>query len=230
VVLLRKSNPQIHNLKTAVEHGVRLNENWKVLMKFIDRDKCNWKSLQSISNVTFECGFCGTYVSSDRGYAICEHRDASGKQIAGGIYICSNCQGPSFLDLQNNRYPSSSFGNSVKHVPSDLEALYNEARRCTSQNCHTASVLLCRKLLMNIAVNQGAKEGLRFIEYVNYLSDSGYTPPNGKHWVDHIRKKGNEATHEIALMNEADSKELIAFTEMLLKFIYEFPAIVPHAP
>jgi hypothetical protein len=45
--------------------------------------------------------------------------------------------------------------------------------------------------------------------------------------VDHIRKKGNEATHEIALMGQADAEELIGFTEMLLKFIYEFPARVP---
>lgn len=79
---------------------------------------------------------------------------------------------------------------------------------------------------MNIAVVQGAKEGLKFIEYVNYLSNNGYTPPNGKHWVDHIRKKGNEANHEISLMNENDAKELLVFTEMLLKFIYEFPAII----
>jgi hypothetical protein len=81
-------------------------------------------------------------------------------------------------------------------------------------------------MLMNIAVHQGAKEGLKFIEYVNYLSDNGFIPPNGKHWVDHIRKKGNEATHEIALMKETDAKELLVFTEMLLKFIYEFPSMV----
>jgi hypothetical protein len=45
--------------------------------------------------------------------------------------------------------------------------------------------------------------------------------------VDHIRTKGNEATHEIVLMTKADAEELIAFTEMLLKFVYEFPAKVP---
>lgn len=55
---------------------------------------------------------------------------------------------------------------------------------------------------MNIAVEQGADENLRFIEYVNYLSDNGFIPPNGKQWVDHIRKKGNEATHEIKMMEE----------------------------
>ena len=63
-------------------------------------------------------------------------------------------------------------------------------------------------MLMNIAVAQGAKEGLKFIEYVNYLSDNGYTPPNGKQWVDHIRKKGNEANHEITLMGVNDAQEL----------------------
>jgi hypothetical protein len=52
-------------------------------------------------------------------------------------------------------------------------------------------------------------------------------PPNGKGWVDHIRKKGNEATHEIVLMKKDDALELISFAEMLLKFIYEFPAQVP---
>ena len=82
-------------------------------------------------------------------------------------------------------------------------------------------------MLMNIAVEQGAKEGLKLIEYVEYLAKNGFIPPNGKTWVDHIRRKGNEATHEISLMNQADAEELVAFVEMLLKFIYEFPARVP---
>ncbi|RYF38119.1 MAG: DUF4145 domain-containing protein [Comamonadaceae bacterium] len=82
---------------------------------------------------------------------------------------------------------------------------------------------------MNIAVAQGAKPGETFIKYVEFLAASGYVPPNGKGWVDHIRKKGNEATHEIALMRQADAEELIGFTEMLLKFIYGFPARVPPA-
>lgn len=81
---------------------------------------------------------------------------------------------------------------------------------------------------MNIAVQEEAKEGLKFIEYVNHLSDKGYVPPNGKHWVDHIRKKGNEATHEIALMNQEDARDLLGFVEMLLRFIYEFPQMVPQ--
>lgn len=82
---------------------------------------------------------------------------------------------------------------------------------------------------MNIAVHQGAKENMKFIEYVEYLSNQGFVPPNGKVWVDHIRNKGNEATHEIALMAEADAKNLMSFVEMLLRFVYEFPGLVPES-
>ncbi len=80
---------------------------------------------------------------------------------------------------------------------------------------------------MNVAVGLGADPNKSFISYVEYLADKGYVPPNGKGWVDHIRKKGNEANHEIRLMTQPDAEELISFAEMLLKFIYEFPSRIP---
>jgi hypothetical protein len=69
-----------------------------------------------------------------------------------------------------------------------------------------------------------------FMSYVEYLANNGYVPPNGKGRVDHIRKKGNEATHEILVMTESDAKDWIGFSDMLLKFIYEFPSRVPIGP
>jgi len=196
---------------------------------FVDRKSVNYQFLQEIENRNWVCGYCTTKVASDRGYKIGAHGDASGVQV-GGLYICPNCGAPTFFSPQSDVLPSPPFGNEVEHLPPEIEAVYNEARRCTSRDCHTAPVLVCRKILMNVAVNQGAKEGLRFAEYVNFLSDNGYIPPNGKHWVDHIRKKGNEATHEIALMKPEDAEEIIVFTEMLLRFVYEFPAKIPAPP
>jgi hypothetical protein len=196
------------------------------MQKFFTLGQHNWYKLQTLGTRSFYCGFCGDKVSSEKGYKIGEKSDGSGP-LRGAIHICPNCQGPTFFTLEDMQIPSSAIGNSVSNVPSDINSLYEEARRCTTDNCHTAAVLLCRKLLMNIAVNQGGGEGKRFIEYVNYLSDEGYVPPNGKHWVDHIRKKGNEANHEIQLMSEDDARDLLVFIEMLLKFIYEFPSMVP---
>lgn len=196
------------------------------MTRFYEEGCANWFQLQHLPNQAFVCGFCNHKISSIHGYKLGVQRDGSGTQT-GGLYICPNCGGPSFIAPRGDRYPFPALGNSVAHVPSELNALYEEARRSSSQNCFTGAVLLCRKMLMNIAVQQGAAEGLKFIEYVTYLSEKGFVPPNGKHWVDHIRKKGNEATHEIAVMAEQDARDLISFVEMLLRFIYEFPSMVP---
>jgi len=61
---------------------------------------------------------------------------------------------------------------------------------------------------MHISVAQDAAENQSFLAYVDHLAGLGYVPPNGKAWVDHIRKKGNEATHEIVLTNATDATEL----------------------
>ena len=81
-----------------------------------------------------------------------------------------------------------------------------------------------RKLLMHIAVEQGAEEGKSFVSYVEFLDENHWIPPNGKEWVDAIRKGGNEANHEIVVATEDDAKQLLDFVEMLLKFVYEFPS------
>jgi len=62
---------------------------------------------------------------------------------------------------------------------------------------------------------------------VSYLADNGYVPPNSRDWVDHIRQKSNEATHEIPAIIEADAKDLLTFMEMILKLVFEFPNRVP---
>jgi hypothetical protein len=195
--------------------------------RFFPEGTMAWRLAQDLPNCLFDCGFCNARASSVKGYKLGTHGDGSGPQ-KGAIYLCPNCGGPIFVAPDGRRFPNAAFGTPVRHVPVDLYSLYEEARRCTGQNCYTAAVLLCRKMLMNIAVDQGAKENLAFIQYVNYLADKGYVPPNGKHWVDHIRKKGNEATHEIALMGQDDARELLSFVEMLLRFVYEFPKLVPN--
>jgi hypothetical protein len=81
-----------------------------------------------------------------------------------------------------------------------------------------------RKIIMNLAVSKGADPGLSFQQYVEFLNERHFIPPDGKDWVDHIRCKGNEANHEIGLMAQADAEELILFLEGLLRFIYEFPS------
>ena len=193
---------------------------------FIDKRFYNYVHLQYIADKDWICGYCTCHVSSERGYEIRGTHDGQSSQ-AGGIYICPNCGGPTFFSPQRDVLPSPMFGNTIGHLPTDIEATYEEARRCTGQNCHTAAVLLCRKILMNIAVSQEAKKGLKFIQYVEFLSENHFIPPNGKQWVEYIREKGNEATHEISVMTPDDSEKTLIFTSMLLKFVYEFSELLP---
>lgn len=171
----------------------------------------------------YRCGYCNREVASKEGYL---QRSSYGeRRIKGGIWICPGCECPSYFEIDNsNQTPSPLLGNNVQALPPELEKIYNEARECTKAKAYTACVLLCRKLLMHIAVEEGAKPGETFIKYVEFLADKGYVSPRAKIWVDQIRQKGNEANHEIKFMTQEDALNLLSFNEMLLKTIYEFPA------
>lgn len=177
-----------------------------------------WKT-QSIASRQFTCGHCGNLVASSAGWA----NDTTPKWQ---VYICSHCHKPSSF-LSGVQTPGVAPGKEVAHLPEAIAALYAEARKCVAASCYTAAVLVARKLLMHIGVAQGGAKNQTFLSYIDHLATTGYVPPNGKLWIDHIRKKGNEATHEIVLMDEGDANDLLAFLSMLLTFIYEFPNKIP---
>ncbi|MGZ0875138.1 DUF4145 domain-containing protein [Priestia megaterium] len=182
----------------------------------------NWHNSIGLTEISFTCGHCGTYAGPSKGYYCSEMTTHT--QYRGHIYICPNCNKPTFLnEITKEQVPGPKFGNELSHLPEDVEQLYNEARNCVSVNAFTSSILSCRKILMNVAVSKGAEAGKSFAFYVNFLDEHRYIPPDSKEWVDHIRDKGNEATHEIPSMSKTDALELLHFTEMLLRFVYEMP-------
>jgi len=186
----------------------------------------SWEATQNIVAKTYICGYCGKAVASERGW---QTSSFNSYPFRAQVYICPLCRQPSYF-YGEEQTPGVAYGNEVSHLPTDIADLYRDARNSVAVGANTASVLTCRKLLMNIAVAQGAEEGKSFLHYVEFLASKGYVPPNGRGWVDHIRKKGNEANHEIVLMSKPDAEELILFSEMLLKFVYEFPNRIPATP
>lgn len=189
-------------------------------------EKLHWEQASNIISRAFTCGYCGASIASEKGWL---GKRIGRAEIFALIYICHKCGRPTLIDETENgkQTPGVTFGNPVSDIPEKtVETLYSEARQCTGAGAYTAAVLCCRKLLMHIAVSKGAKTGESFISYVEYLADHNYIPPDAKDWVDHIRKKSNEANHEISIMNKPDAEELLSFLEMLLKVIFEFPASI----
>jgi Domain of unknown function (DUF4145) len=185
------------------------------------------RNSEYIQSRRYTCGYCGEPLASEVGYTafdVNEDNKGIGVSLA-KIYICHHCSSPTYFDRNGVQTPGTAFGRPVSNISKEeVKSLYDEACNCMKVSAYTAAVMCCRKLLMNVAVDQGADENKPFAYYVDYLAKQGYLPPDGKKWVGHIKDKGNEANHEIPVMRSVDAKELIEFTEMMLKFIYEYPA------
>jgi len=93
-----------------------------------------------------------------------------------------------------------------------------------SVSAYNATVMACRKILMHIAADQGAGDDKSFKQYVDWLVANHYVPPGGAGWADQIRDRGNDANHEIELLDQHSAEQVLSFTEFLLKFVYELPA------
>lgn len=193
-----------------------------------DHDHISWTNTTDGKPKSYTCGYCAHQV----GPVKCFRGTLYRKNTKGGlqstetaVYICSYCNMPTFFpDIQSNlQTPSPMPGTPIKHIPSAINNAYQEARLCFQAGSFTASVLMCRKLLMNMAVTNGAEINLSFASYVDFLASNGYLPPNAKPWVDRIRLLGNEATHDVTAKSSTDATLALKVTEMLLRFLYEYP-------
>ena len=172
----------------------------------------NWQHVGTHSSRPFICGYCGKDVASRNGY-YCQG-------AAAYVYICPNCGCPSFFH-GTQQTPGPTIGREIGGLTEDIAEVYREMRDSAKNGCHTAVIMLGRKLIMHIAVEAGAEEGKTFAEYITYLGQQHYTPPNAEPLLDYMRKLGNEKNHEIKLGTTDESQKIIKFVESLLYFVYE---------
>lgn len=113
-------------------------------------------------------------------------------------------------------------GPDVQGLPDDVEAAYREARTNLGVASFTSCELICRKLLMHIAVERtGSKEGGTFAGYIDDLVHAGYVTPPMQPWVDKIKANANRATHDIAPVEKSRAESTLTFTTQLLRTVYE---------
>lgn len=202
------------------------------MKKLIDGKEITWRDTIKLSPYSYTCPYCSNIVSSNEGYYFtftANHPD-TGRLVlrSGDIYICPHCKNPTLIngDVQ---FPGISGVKPIKHLPPLVSPLYEEARTCMSNGCFTATVMLCRKIIMNTAVENGAKGNLRFIEYVNYLDEEHLFHRKCKPLLDKIKTKGNEANHEIEQVSQADASLIMQLTYQMLLYIYEIPGELEDA-
>lgn len=179
----------------------------------------DWREVCTIPTQSWRCGYCDRDISSDRGwYAV----DGFGHARA-YVAICPRCTIPSVISEEGHAVPAARYGDAVDYLPSDLESLHTEARNAVGNRAPNSAALACRKLLMHVAVEKGAPAGQSFLSYVEYLAANGYVPPDAREWIDEIREHGNDANHEIDLMSQEEAEDMVDFTTMLLRVVFEYP-------
>lgn len=167
----------------------------------------------------YTCAHCGRDTG---GAVIGAAHDSHTKEIVRWLW-CTTCAMPSVQMPNGTVIPGAVFGPILQGLPSDVEGAYDEARRCLSVQGFIACELLCRRILMHVAVEKGANEGESFASYVNHLEQQGYTTPAMKDWVDLIRRLGNKSTHRLTSPDEQRAQNMIMFTAQLLRTVYEMP-------
>lgn len=181
--------------------------------------KTDYRGAHNIETNKIECPWCDSIISPNFGYTV---GDGLG-YLRGEIYVCPNCNEIILYDsLTGRTYPNSKFGKKVNKLPQDIEALYDECRRCYSVEAYSAVSMLSRKLLMHIAVSLGAEPNKSFKYYVDYLDENNYIPPRSRHILEFIRNQGNELNHQIIVRKKEEAEKLINFLSMILIFLYEY--------
>ena len=182
-------------------------------------------SLQSMPIWNVTCGTCGKNVSADVVNGWPNGNAVQQKQTAPKVTLwlkCPNCDEGSVKTRKGAVYPIAPTGRSVDGLPDDLDKAWQEARLAHSVGAYTASEMMCRKILMHLAVDVAKSQpGQKFVGYVNDLEAKGYITTNLKPVVDIVRQRGNTANHELPASTEQDSLRTINITEYLLVGIYE---------
>lgn len=170
---------------------------------------------------SYVCGYCGFHVSG----ALVASAPAPISAAATGEVEwvrCCHCGQPSAIDVDGQVHPGRLGGVAVDGLPDDVLASYQEARQCLAVHAYTACELLCRKILMHVAVDKaGGKPGDSFANYIGVLEKAEYITPPMKGWVDLIRQHANEATHSLPAPSGDRAEGTLMFTAELLRIVYE---------
>nr|BFE55634.1 hypothetical protein GCM10020063_001600 [Dactylosporangium thailandense] len=133
---------------------------------------------------------------------------------------CPGC-GNGIVENNGRLSPSPKLGENVDGLPAEVAEAYDEARRTAGIEAYTSCELMCRKILMHIAVDKGDQEGKSFVTYLDFIKQSGYITPPMQPWADLIRSHGNQSTHRLQPASRERALNTLAFTTQLLRLVYE---------
>lgn len=136
------------------------------------------------------------------------------------VVSCDRC-GMIAAVCQGEQYPPPGDWPGDRDVSAHVSDAYKEARGCLAAGCYTATAMMCRKILMNLGVDHGARAGRRYEEYVDWLAGEGYITATIKQWVEFVRDCGNKANHRPDSIGKRRAMTVFMLTTELVRRVYE---------
>jgi Domain of unknown function (DUF4145) len=190
-----------------------------------------------IPTFPISCGHCGRDVGAEvvfvEGVAPASLQSAS-FQVPQGQTVwlrCPACGEGSVRTAVRPRvgtivFPGPLPAEDVPNLPDDVKGAWIEARRAYSVGAYTASEIMCRKILMHLAVDKaGSAPGRSFVDYINDLQTQNYIMAGLQPVVDQVRNRGNKANHELPASTQQEALVTLTITQHLLIGVYELPAL-----
>ncbi len=181
-------------------------------------NKEQWYSIGNQRSKSFICWNCNKQVASEKAYFTYD----VGGYCSSFIYICPHCNAPNIYDDEKRPIMQPLPGKEITKLPENLEKIYYEIRKCMQSGCFNGAIMLMRKLIMHIAIEEGDKDGKTFEQYIDFLCSTGIVPKKSRNKADSIRKLGNSANHEIENRTQEEAQNCFEFIELLLRVNYEF--------
>lgn len=179
------------------------------------------------NEVYIRCYYCGRDVAAEVVHVHKEYSHGGQRVVPRTRWLqCGSCGEGSVMNAQGIVYPSAPAGRPVQGLPDEVANAWREARTAHAVTAYTAAEVMCRKILMYVAVDKAnSKVRQSFKEHVDDLAAAGLFAPSIKPAVDKVRDRGNDAAHELPHTTEQESLATLGITEHLLRGVYEIPAI-----
>jgi hypothetical protein len=123
-------------------------------------------------------------------------------------------------------WPPAPIATPIANLPEDVAHAWKEAQSAHAVAAHTAAEMMCRKILMHLAVDvANGKPGGTFVSFIEDLDKAGYIGTGLKPVIAKVKDRGNTANHELPASTEQESLTTLKITEHLLRSVYEIPGL-----
>ncbi|MEU0545673.1 DUF4145 domain-containing protein [Nocardia sp. NPDC005978] len=185
----------------------------------------NYGEADGRSWALMECSYCGGTQALVVGYVM----DSLMPMTT--WYRCVNCLRGSVVN-DGTQSPGIKPLSTPARMPETDTAVWEEARACLAVGAYTAAVMICRKLLMHVAVahdlpakNEKGRAPT-FVAALDHLQEEGIVTRPMRKWIDRVKEVGNEANHELTPTTKEQAMDIASFTHQLLRLAYEIPAMI----